>query len=62
MPVNPTYPEVYVQEIPSGVLTMPGVITSIEIIMVRAMRDTLNKPIQCWSFSNYEGVLPVTLV
>ena len=29
MPVSPTYPGVYIQEIPSGVRTITGVATSI---------------------------------
>ena len=54
MPVNPTYPGVYVQEIPSGVRTIAGVSTSVALILGRAAQGPLNKPIQCLSFSDYE--------
>lgn len=54
MPVNPTYPGVYVQEIPSGVRTIAGVSTSVALILGRAIQGPLNKPIQCLSFSDYE--------
>ena len=35
MAVNPTYPGVYVQEVPSGVRTIVGVSTSITLFVGR---------------------------
>ncbi|MEM7357546.1 MAG: phage tail sheath subtilisin-like domain-containing protein [Pseudomonadota bacterium] len=54
MPVNPTYPGVYVQEVASGVRTIAGVSTSVALILGRATQGPLNKPIQCLSYSDYE--------
>ena len=36
MPIAPTYPGVYIQEIPSGVRTITGVATSITAFVGRA--------------------------
>jgi phage tail sheath protein FI len=36
MPVTPTYPGVYVQEVPSGVRTIAGVATSIAVFVGQA--------------------------
>ena len=47
MPVNPTYPGVYVQEIPSGVRTIAGVSTSIALFIGMTKKGPLNKPIRC---------------
>jgi phage tail sheath protein FI len=38
MPVSPTYPGVYIEEIPSGVRTITGVATSITGFVGRALR------------------------
>ena len=38
MPVNPTFPGVYIEEIPSGVRTITGVATSITAFVGRALR------------------------
>src|SRR5437660_1604726 len=38
MPVTPTYPGVYIEEIPSGVRTITGVATSITAFIGRALR------------------------
>src|SRR5207244_215982 len=38
MPVAPTYPGVYIEEIPSGVRTITGVATSITAFIGRALR------------------------
>lgn len=56
MPINPTYPGVYVQEIPSGVRTIAGVSTSVALLVGRAAQGPLNTPLQCLSFSDYERV------
>ncbi len=54
MPVTPTYPGVYVQEVPSGVRTIVGVGTSIAMFLGRAKSGPLNVPIQCLSFGDFE--------
>ena len=38
MPITPTYPGVYIEEIPSGVRTITGVATSITAFVGRALR------------------------
>jgi phage tail sheath protein FI len=54
MPVAPTYPGVYVQEIPSGVRTIVGVDTSIGMFLGRARTGELFKPVQCLSLNDFE--------
>ena len=44
MPVTPTYPGVYVEEIPSGVRTIVGVATSITAFIGRTSRGPTNEP------------------
>ena len=43
MPVTPTYPGVYIQEIPSGVRTITGVATSITALLGKARRGPINQ-------------------
>ncbi|NEQ82882.1 MAG: hypothetical protein F6K26_22370 [Moorea sp. SIO2I5] len=45
MPVTPTYPGVYIEEIPSGVRTITGVATSITAFIGRALRGPTDEPI-----------------
>lgn len=54
MPINPTYPGVYVQEIPSGVRTIAGVSTSVALFVGRATQGPLCTPLQCLNYSDYE--------
>ena len=54
MPVTPTYPGVYLEEIPSGVRTIVGVATSITAFLGRARRGPSNKPITISSFADFE--------
>ena len=54
MPVSPTYPGVYVEEIPSGVRTITGVATSITAFIGRAKRGPVNEPRTINSFADYE--------
>ncbi len=54
MPVNPTYPGVYIQEIPSGVRTITGVATSITAFAGKAPRGPVNKAVQILSLRDYE--------
>lgn len=54
MPVNPTYPGVYVQEIPSGVHTIVGVSTSVTAFVGHALSGPVNQAIDVLSFADYE--------
>lgn len=54
MPVTPTYPGVYVEEIPSGVRTITGVATSITAFIGRACRGKVNEPVTINSYADYE--------
>ena len=54
MPVTPTYPGVYIEEIPSGVRTITGVATSITAFIGRAPRGPTNDPTTIFSFSDFE--------
>src|SRR6187401_3509936 len=54
MPVAPTYPGVYIEEIPSGVRTIVGVATSITAFIGRASRGPVNDPTVVLSFGDFE--------
>ena len=54
MPIAPTYPGVYIEEIPSGVRTITGVATSITAFIGRAERGPVNEPTTITSFGDYE--------
>ena len=54
MPVTPTYPGVYIEEIPSGVRTITGVATSITAFIGRALRGPVDEPITINSFGDFE--------
>ena len=56
MPVAPTYPGVYIEEIPSGVRTITGVATSITAFIGRAKRGPDNKAKTINSFADYERI------
>ncbi len=56
MPVSPTYPGVYIQEIPSGVRTITGVATSIAAFVGRAARGPVNTPVTITSFADFERI------
>jgi len=53
MPVQPTYPGVYIEEIPSGVRTITGVATSIAVFIGRTTRGPIGKPIRCLSYTDF---------
>jgi phage tail sheath protein FI len=53
MPIQPTYPGVYVQELPSGVHPITGVSTSVTAFMGLAKRGPINKPTHIFSFADY---------
>src|SRR5215475_4343886 len=54
MPVTPTFPGVYIEEIPSGVRTITGVATSITAFIGSAPRGPVNEPTTINSFADYE--------
>lgn len=54
MPVQPTYPGVYIEELPSGVRTITGISTSVTAFIGRALRGQVNKPTSITGFSDFE--------
>ena len=56
MPITPTYPGVYIEEIPSGVRTITGVATSITAFIGRALRGPVNDPITINNYGDYERI------
>lgn len=54
MPVTPTYPGVYIEEIPSGVRTIAGVATSITAFVGWASQGPDDRAILIASWSDYE--------
>ncbi|MDB5020625.1 MAG: phage tail sheath protein [Pedobacter sp.] len=53
MPVQTSYPGVYVQEVPSGVRTIMGVSTSVTVFIGRTKKGLINTPVQCLSYSDF---------
>ncbi len=53
MPITPTYPGVYIEEIPSGVRTITGVATSITAFIGRARRGPANQATRIQSFADF---------
>ena len=56
MPVQLTYPGVYVEEVPSGVRTITGVATSMTAFVGRAARGPVDRPVTVTSFGDFERV------
>jgi phage tail sheath protein FI len=54
MPVRPTYPGVYIEEVSSGVRTIVGVSTSVAAFVDSFARGPLNLPIQIFSVADFE--------
>ena len=54
MPTAPTYPGVYIEEVPSGVRTITGVATSITAFVGPASRGLANAPVTINSFGDFE--------
>ncbi|WP_017296912.1 phage tail sheath family protein [Nodosilinea nodulosa] len=53
MPITPTYPGVYIEELPSGVRTITGVATSITAFLGRAKRGPDNAAIVINSYADF---------
>lgn len=56
MPVNPTYPGVYVQEVPSGVRTIVGVSTSVTLFVGRAKAGPMFQPVRLFNFTDFKRI------
>src|SRR5215472_15342306 len=56
MPVQVSYPGVYVQEIPSGVRTITGVATSITAFIGRTLYGPDEVPVTVNSFGDFERI------
>src|SRR5258708_5398583 len=56
MPVAPTYPGVYIEEIPSGVRTITGVATSITAFIGRALMGPTNKAVTINNYGDFERI------
>lgn len=54
MPVTPTYPGVYIEEIPSGVRTITGVATSITAFLGFSFKGPTNDPVRIQNFGDFE--------
>ena len=54
MPTQPTYPGVYIEEIPSGVRTITGVATSIAAFIGYFKRGPMNQAVQIFSMGDFE--------
>jgi phage tail sheath protein FI len=54
VPVTPTYPGVYIEELPSGVRTITGVATSIAAFVDSFKKGPVNEAVQCLSFADFE--------
>ncbi len=54
MPTAPTYPGVYIEEVPSLVRTIAGVATSITAFIGRARRGPLDDPVRVQGFAEFE--------
>jgi len=54
MPISPTYPGVYIDELPSAVRTIIGVPTSIAAFVGTAPRGATDQPVHITSWEDYE--------
>jgi uncharacterized protein len=54
MPITPTYPGVYIEEIPSGVRSIAGVATSICAFVGATKQGPVNEPVTVFSFGEFE--------
>ena len=54
MPVNVSYPGVYIQEVPSGSRAIAGVPTSIAAFIGYTTRGPVSEPVQIFSYADFE--------
>ena len=57
MPVTPTFPGVYIEEIPNGVRTITGVATSIAAFVDTFERGPVNYAVQLLSLTDFENIM-----
>lgn len=66
MPTTPTYPGVYIEELPSSVRTITGVTTSVTAFVGQTRRGPVNSPVTITSYADYErrfgGLDPLSAV
>jgi hypothetical protein len=55
MPVKPTYPGVYIEELPSGVRTIVGVSTSVAAFVDSFPRGLRDEAVQIFNMSDFEA-------
>ncbi len=53
MPVSPSFPGVYVQEVPSGVRSIVGVATSVTLFVGRTKSGPMNEPTRLTSYTDF---------
>jgi phage tail sheath protein FI len=56
MPITPTYPGVYIEEIPSGVRTITGVATSVTAFVGYFSRGTMDRAIQVFNAGDAQRI------
>jgi Bacteriophage tail sheath protein len=56
VPVTPTFPGVYIEEVPSGVHPITGVATSIAAFVDFFQRGPMNEAVEIFSFADFERV------
>jgi phage tail sheath protein FI len=56
MPISPTYPGVYIDELTSSVHTITGVPTSVAAFVGAAPRGPIDAPVHIGSFSDYQRI------
>ncbi|QDX26519.1 phage tail sheath family protein [Sphingomonas suaedae] len=56
MPLQPTYPGVYVQELPGGTHTISSVATSVSAFVGYLARGPMDAPVQCLDFGDFQRV------
>ncbi len=56
MPISPTYPGVYIEEIPSGERTITGVATSITAFIGRTLRGPTHTPVTVNNWGDFERI------
>lgn len=54
MPIQPTFPGVYVEELPSGSRTLTGVATSVTAFVGRTLRGRVDAPIRCFGTADFD--------
>ncbi|HBY64448.1 MAG TPA: hypothetical protein DEH78_31905, partial [Solibacterales bacterium] len=54
MPTSPTYPGVYIEEVPSGVRTITGVSTSVAAFVGYTPRGPVDKAVKVFDFGTFE--------